>query len=176
MDFRDIKEFFKDIFKYIITFIVVILIILYVVTLQQVVGPSMSPTLKDQDIVILSKIHYRIFDIKRFDIVALKYNDTKYLIKRIIGLPGDKIEYKNNILYVNGKGIKEKFLTEDVVTNDFSLTDINYEEIPNDMYLVLGDNRSNSLDSRKIGLIKKSDILGRVNIRIWPINKLKLVN
>lgn len=175
MDLRDIKEFLNDTIKYIITAIVVIFLIVYVVTFQQVVGPSMSPTLKDQDIVILSKIHYRLFKVKRFDIVALKYNDTKYLIKRVIGLPGEKIEYNNNTLYVNGKAIKESFLKESVITEDFSTNSLGYKIIPDDMYLVLGDNRENSLDGRKIGLISKKDILGRVNIKIWPISEIKLV-
>ena len=175
MDLRDIKEFVKYTMKYVVTIAFVFIIIIYVVTLQQVVGSSMSPTLKDQDVVILNKIHYRIFGIKRFDVVALKYNDTKYLIKRIIGMPGDEIEYKNNILYINGIGIKEKFLDEEVITKDFSLSDLGYTKIPDDMYLVLGDNRTNSLDSRKIGLISKKDILGKVTIRIWPITKFKLV-
>ena len=177
MDVRDIKEFFKDALSYVITAIVVIFIIVYIMTVQQIVGPSMKPTLNDQDIVLLSKIHYRIFKIKRFDIIALKNNDTKYLIKRIIGLPGDKIEYKNSVLYVNGVAIKESFLDSSVKTNDFSVTDLGYEKIPDNMYLVLGDNRGDSLDSRskKVGLIKRKDIIGRVNIRIWPITKIKLV-
>ena len=175
MDLRDIKEFLTDTFKYIITAIAVIFLIVYIVTFQQVVGNSMSPTLKDQDIVILNKIHYHIFKIKRFDVIALKYNDTKYLIKRVIGLPGDKIEYKDNILYVNDKAIKEEFLNFQVITEDFSINDLGYTTIPENKFLVLGDNRPNSLDSRKIGLISKKEILGKVNIKIWPITNIKFV-
>ena len=175
MDLRDIKEFCIDSSKYIITIFVVIFIIVYVMSIQQVVGPSMSPTFENKDILILNKLHYRFFDIKRFDIVSLEYDDTKYLIKRVIGLPGEKIEYKNNVLYVNGKAIQEKFLKDDVVTNDFSIMDLGYETIPDDMYLVLGDNRQDSLDSRDIELITKSDILSKVNIRIWTINKIRYV-
>lgn len=175
MDLRDVKEFCIDTSKYIFTIFIVIFVIVYVASVQQIVGSSMSPTFNNKDILILNKFHYRFFDIKRFDIVSLEYEDTKYLIKRVIGLPGDKIEYKDNILYVNGEKIEEDFLSEDVVTNDFSLSDLGYDEIPEDMYLVLGDNRSNSLDSRDIGLITKKDILGKVNIRIWPINKIRYV-
>ena len=175
MDLRDVKEFCIDTSKYIITIFVVIFIIVYVASVQQVVGSSMSPTFKNQDILILNKFYYRFFDIKRFDIVSLEYDDTKYLIKRVIGLPGDKIEYKDNILYVNGVAIEESFLDADVVTNDFSLSDLGYDVIPEDMYLVLGDNRGDSLDSRDIGLITKKSILGKVNIRIWPINKIRYV-
>lgn len=175
MDFRDIKEFIKDMLKYLITIFAVIFVIVYVVTLQQVVGPSMQQTFMNQDIVILNKLHYRFFDIKRFDVVSLNYSSTKYLIKRVIGLPGDKIEYKNNKLYINGQISKEDFLNSSVITEDFDLKSLGYEEIPENMYLVLGDNRENSLDSREIGLIKKSDILGKVNLRIWPINKIGYV-
>lgn len=140
MDFRDIKEFTIDMLKYIFTIFVVIFIIVYVATVQQVVGPSMQPTFANQDIVILNKLHYRFFDIKRFDVVSLNYSSTKYLIKRVIGLPGDKIEYRNNQLYINEKKVAEDFLKVDVTTEDFSLKSLGYEEIPDDMYLGLMHN------------------------------------
>lgn len=175
MDLRDFREFCIDAFKYIFTIVVVIFILVFVATLQQVVGASMSPNYKDNDIILLNKFYYRFFDVKRFDIISFEYDDTKYLIKRVIGIPGDYIEYKNNKLYVNGEYIEESFLEDNVITNDFSLLDLGYDVIPDDMYLVLGDNRGNSLDSREIGLVKKSDILGKANLRIWPINKIGFV-
>lgn len=175
MDLRDVREFIIDTLKYILTIVLVIFIIMYIATVQQVVGPSMDPTFKDQDIVILNKFHYHLFDIKRFDIVSLKYNETKYLIKRVIGMPGDKVEYKDNRLLINGKEKKESFLNKNVITENFSLISLGYEEIPEGMYLVLGDNRQNSLDSREIGLIKEDEIIGKVNLRIWPINKFSYV-
>ena len=124
---------------------------------------------------ILNKLHYRFFKIKRFDVVSLNYDGSKYLIKRVIGLPGDNIEYKNNKLFINGKKIEEYFLDKETNTEDFSLTTLGYEKIPKDMYLVLGDNRENSLDSREIGLIKRKDILGKIKLRIWQINKFGIV-
>ena len=175
MDLREVREFIIDTSKYILTIVFVIFIVMYVATVQQIVGPSMEPTFKDQDIVILNKFHYNLFDIKRFDNISLKHDGTKYLIKRVIGLPGEKVEYKNNILLINGKEIKEEFLSEDVTTEDFVLASLGYEEIPEGMYLVLGDNRENSLDSREIGLISENDIMGKVNLRIWPINKFRYV-
>lgn len=170
MDLRDVKEFCIDSFKYILTIVVMLFIIVYVVTLEQVVGPSMSPTLENQDILLLNKFHYRLFDVKRFDIISFEYEDTKYLIKRVIGLPGDKVEYKDNKLYINGEYIEETFLTKEQITEDTI-----FDEIPEDKYLVLGDNRNNSLDSREFGFIDKNDILGKVNIRIWPITRIKYV-
>ena len=110
MDFREITEFFKDTLKYIIVIVVVLVIVLYVVTLQQVVGPSMQPTLNEGDVLILNKFQYHIFDVKRNDVVALKYDGSKYLIKRVIGLPGESIYYKDNILYINGNPYKENIV------------------------------------------------------------------
>ena len=176
MDFREIKEFFKDTLKYIIVIVIVLVIVLYVVTLQQVVGPSMQPTLNEGDVLILNKFQYYLFDVKRNDVVALKYDGSKYLIKRVIGLPGESIYYKDNTLYINGNPYKEN-IVEGLVTEDFDLKDNGYEVIPDDMYFVLGDNRGDSLDSRskEVGLIKKEDIIGKVFIRIWPISGFKLV-
>ena len=174
MDLRDVKEFLIDTTKYLLTAASVIFVILYVVTIQQVVGPSMSSTLESQDIVLLSRSHYRLFDMKRFDVIAFEYADTKYLIKRVIGLPGDKVEYRNNTLYINGEVIKEEFL-DGHQTEDFSLITMGYETIPEGKYLVLGDNRENSLDSRSFGLIEEEDILGKVSLKIWPIFEFDII-
>ena len=175
MDLRDIKEFIIDTSKMILTVVAVIFVIMYIATIQQIVGSSMSPTFKSQEIVILNKLHYRFFDVKRFDIISFEYDSTKYLIKRVVGLPGEKIEYKNNVLYVNGKKIEEDFLDKDTKTDNFTLAGLGYETIPDGMYLVLGDNREDSLDSREIGLVKENEILGKINIRIWPITKIRYI-
>lgn len=129
----------------------------------------MVPTLLDGDIMILDKIGYRINGLKRFDIVVIKYNNEK-IIKRVIGLPGDYIEYKDNLLYVNGKEIKEEYKRD--ITNNFSLKDLGYEKIPENKYLVLGDNRSISKDSRIIGLIDKEDIEGYTGIIVFPFKRI----
>ena len=129
----------------------------------------MVPTLLDGDIMILDKIGYRINGLKRFDIVVIKYNNEK-IIKRVIGLPGDYIEYKDNIIYVNGKEIKEEYKRD--ITNNFSLKDLGYEKIPENKYLVLGDNRSISKDSRIIGLIDKEDIEGYTGIIVFPFKRI----
>ena len=176
MDWLDIKEFIKDTFKYILIIVVVLVLAIYVISLQQVVGPSMSDTLNNNDIVLLDKISYRFTDIKRGDVVSLYYADTKYLIKRVIGLPGEYVEFQDNKLYIDNKYMDEDYLGN-VITEDFSLSELGYDEIPEDMYLVLGDNREDSLDSRDIsvGLIPKEDIIGKVRIRIWPLNKISII-
>ena len=174
MDWLEIKEFFKDTIKYIILIIFVLVLALYVVSLQQVVGPSMSPNFNSNDVVILDKISYRFKNVKRGDVVSVYYADTKYLIKRVIGLPGEHIEYKDNILYINGESYEEDYLNSDIVTEDFNINSLGYDTIPEGYYLVLGDNRGDSLDSRdsKVGLIPEENIIGQVRIRIWPLNKI----
>ncbi|HOZ54302.1 MAG TPA: signal peptidase I [Bacilli bacterium] len=170
MDWLDIKEFIKDSIIYIIIFIVVFLIIIYLISFTQVIGSSMENTLSDKDIVLISKIHYKVFDIKRGNIISFKYKDTKYLIKRVIAIPGDKIEFVFGKLYINGNLTKEEYIGSNSVPINHD-----YGKVPDDKYFVLGDNRNNSLDSRTIGFISKEDIIGKIVIRLFPFNKIKLV-
>ena len=172
MDWLSIREFIIDFVKLIIVIIIILFLMIYVVSITQVVGSSMSSTLENGDVLILNKFKYRFTDIKRGDIISLEYADTKYLIKRVIGLPGDNISIKNNNLYLNDELYVENYLDEGLVYDDFDLSDLGYETIPDDMYLVLGDNREDSLDSREIGLISKDEVIGKVSFRIWPLNKL----
>ena len=169
MDYRDIVEFFRDTLKYIIVFIIVLLLFIFVIGLQQVVGPSMSPNYKEGDILVVNKLSYKFRNPKREEVVVVSQSE-KYMIKRVIGIPGDKIEFKDNKLYVNDQEYKESYLKDDVVTNDFKLSDIGVEgAIPDGKYLVLGDNRTNSLDGRNYGLIDKKNIVGISMFRLWPI-------
>lgn len=174
MDWLSIRELLKDSLKLILIVFVILFLMIYIVSVTQVVGSSMSPTLSDGEVLILNKFNYRIFDVKRGDIISLDYEDTKYLIKRIIGLPGETVEIKNNQLYINNTLYEEDYLPDDLVYPDFSLNDLGYSVIPDDMYLVLGDNREDSLDSREIGLIKKEEINGKIIFRLWPINKISI--
>ena len=163
------KKFIKELIPYIIIVITVVLIRTYLVTPVIVSGDSMIPTLKDKQLLLLNKINYRINNIKRFDIVVIRI-DKKEIVKRVIGLPGETVEYRNNILYIDGHEIENKYNFE---TGDFNLKSIcNCDKIPADKYLVLGDNRKVSADSRIIGLIDKKDIEGNVNISLWPIKKV----
>lgn len=176
MDFREITEFLKDTAKYILIAILVLVLLVYVVSLQQVIGSSMSNTLNDNDIIIIDKVSYNFVNPSRFDIVSFKYDETKYLIKRIIGLPGEHVKYENGTLYINDMEYKDKNNLNELTTN-FDIKKLGFDVIPDNMYLVIGDNRENSLDSRsvKVGLIKKEDIIGKAFIRIWPLNGIKII-
>lgn len=172
MDWLSIREFIIDFVKLIIVIVVILFLMIYVVSITQVVGNSMHSTLENGEVLILNKFKYRFMDIERGDIISLQYADTKYLIKRVIGLPGDSVSIRDNTLYINGELYVESYLDEGLVYDDFELSSLGYDTIPDDMYLVLGDNREDSLDSREIGLIRRDDIIGKVSFRIWPLNKL----
>ncbi len=158
----------KEIIEYIVLIVVILLIRTYLFVPIMVSGNSMVPTLNNGDVMILNKFSYLVNDIERFDIVVVDY-ENEYIIKRVIGLPGDYVEYKNDILYVNGKKIKEVYDRE--YTEDFNLNDLSIEKIPNNYYLVLGDNRPISKDSRKIGLIDKKNIKGSTNFILFPFSR-----
>ena len=162
------NKFIKEIIPYIIIIIVVLFIRTFVVTPVRVDGVSMEKTLKDNDILILNKLD-KNYD--RFDVVVFNYNNEK-LIKRIIGLPGESVNYKNGKLYIDNKEVKDDLSN---TTGDFKLINLGHTIIPDDKYFLLGDNRNHSLDSRLIGLVDKSSIEGTVSLRIFPFTKISFV-
>jgi signal peptidase I len=166
------KETIKNLIPYVVIIIVVVLIRSFIMTPIQVEGTSMYSTLDNNEILILKKYNHNY---KRFDVVVFDYNGTK-LIKRIIGLPGENIEYKDNKLYVNGVYISEPFLTNNQKTYDFQLKKIGYDTIPSKYYFVLGDNRTNSTDSRIIGLVSQNDIQGTTDFAVFPFAKFGIFN
>lgn len=165
------KRFIKEYLPYILIIVLVILLKVYVITPVRVRGESMQNTLLDKDIMLLNKINYRFKDIERFDIVVIK-TDKDEIIKRVIGLPGDEISYKDNKLYVNGKIVKENFAkVKDTNLEDFNTTYLGSKKVPEGYYFVLGDNRPNSADSRLMGFIEKKDIIGRAKYTIFPFKR-----
>ena len=164
------KEIIKELYPYIIIILVVVLVRSFIITPVIVSGNSMKPNLNDGELLLVRKIGYNEKTIKRFNIVVIK-KDKEEIIKRVIGLPGEHISYKNNKLYVNDKLVTEDYTHLD--TKDFNLEEIcTCSTIPEGKYLVLGDNRPISKDSRSIGLIDEKDIIGKAVFRLWPISKI----
>ena len=129
-------------------------------------GTSMHPTLQDKEFMILNKISLKQ-GINRFDIVVVQENN-KYIIKRVIGLPGESVMYKDNKLYINGKVIEDNY--SKTTTNDFDNVVLGENE-----YFVMGDNRAVSSDSRIIGPVNIKNIKGKTNLIIFPFNKMGTV-
>ncbi len=163
-------KIFKELIPYICVIIFVILLRTFIITPIQVDGESMVPTLQNNELMLLNKITYKFNKIKRFDIVVVEHHTSDPIIKRVIGLPGETVEYKNNKLYINGKYVKENF-KRNGKTDDYHISKTGYDVIPKDKYFVVGDNRINSSDSRIIGLIDKKEISGKANFVIFPFNK-----
>ena len=157
-------KFIREIVPFIVVVICVLTIKQLIVTPIKVNGSSMNDTLYDGDIMLLDEISYRFSEIKRFDIVVAKYSN-EYLIKRVIGLPGETISYKNEELYIDGKYIKEDF--------DHKIT-YNFDEVKlgKDEYFIMGDNRTNSLDSRVFGPVNIKNIRGKASVVFFPFDRL----
>lgn len=146
-------------------------------------GVSMAPTLHDRDRMIVNKIGYTIGEPERFDIIVFQATEEKDYIKRVIGLPGDRIEYRNDQLYINGKPYEEPYLeeqkkqlTDGPLTYDFTLEEITGETtVPEGQLFVLGDNRRFSKDSRTIGTISIDQVIGEANMLYWPLKDARIV-
>lgn len=171
MEEKPKKNYVKELLPYVIIVLVVVLIRTFIVTPVKVEGESMYPSLNDGEILVLKKYDKSY---SRFDVVVFKYKNDK-LIKRVIGLPGETVEYKNNKLYIDGKVVKENFKTNSP-TIDFKLEEIGYDVIPKGYYFVMGDNRNNSTDSRIIGLISENSIVGSTNFSAFPLNTIGRIN
>ena len=156
------KKFLKEYFPYIGIIVFVILIKQFVMSPIIVNGESMMKTLHDKDVMILDRISYRVSDIDRFDIVVVD-EGSEYIIKRVIGLPGEEVSCEDGKLFVNGKEIKDSY--------GIGLTDDFVFEVPKGEYFVLGDNRENSMDSRYFGSFKKEDILGKTKLVLFPLDR-----
>ena len=160
----------KELYPYVIIIIVVVLIRSFIITPVIVSGNSMLPNFNDGELLLVKKIGYNEKAIKRFDVIVIK-KDKEEIIKRVIGLPGEHVSYKNNKLYINDKLVSEDYTH--LNTKDFNLEEIcTCSTIPEGKYLVLGDNRPISKDSRSIGLIDEKDIVGKSVFRLWPITKI----
>lgn len=160
---NQLLKLLKELLPYIIIIIVVIIIRTFIFTPVVVNGLSMMNTLHNGDVMILDKIGMKLGGIKRFDIVVIQTGKTK-IIKRVIGMPGETISYHDNKLYINGKEVSDNHSNE--ITYDFEEV-----KIPDGEYYVLGDNRTDSVDSRILGTIPKNEILGHATFIIYPFNR-----
>lgn len=177
------KEILKNILELVLVAVVTYVVFTYVVKPVRIEGSSMMNTVADKDMALMDAIGLSQNGVERFDVVIVDceaLNET--LIKRVIGLPGETIEYKNDRLYVNGEYVKEDFLDPEFMeaskdtynslyfTHDFSVT------LGQGEYFIMGDNRLNSKDSRVLGAFSLDDFLGKNGFVIFPFDHFGWIN
>ncbi len=155
--------------------LVVAFVLVYFIGLRTgVVGQSMSPTLESGDEILVNRFVYKVSQPKVDDIIVFLPNGNEkshYYIKRVVAVPGDKVQIKNGTLYVNGEEVKDSFESDSMEDAGLAEEEITVGE---DEYFVLGDNRNNSEDSRyaNIGNVKKEYIIGKAWFIVSPFEKL----
>lgn len=168
-----------------IVFVIVSLIEIFVGRKEQVEGTSMYPTLQNKESVFINVGSTFIKKVKRFDVVVVKnYRNNDLWVKRVIGMPGDTVVYKNDKLYINGEETKEPFLDEAYVKEKKKEKNLvnftaNYtsEKLKDDEYLLVGDNRPESLDSRNsnVGPFKREQIIADGVFVYYPLSEMRYV-
>jgi len=145
----------------------------FVAEARYIPSGSMEPTLQIDDHLMIEKISYRFHEPERGDIVVFNPTETlkaenyrQAFIKRIIGLPGETVEVKGGKVYINGQVISEDYIKE------LPKYDYGPQVVPDDQYLVLGDNRNNSYDSHIWGFVPRENFIGKAFVRFWPLNRI----
>ena len=156
------KSILLDYLKVIVITLIVTYGVLYFVQISKVYGTSMLPTYHEGNIVLVDKVFYKHSEPKRNDIVVVDYKDANmketFIIKRVVGIGGDHIEIKDNELYLNGELLEEDYINGAMINSEDMLVDV-----PEGKVFVMGDNRNNSLDSRKLGYFDfDEDVIGKV--------------
>lgn len=179
------KKFFLFVWEIVKVVCISLAIILpvryYLIQPFYVKGASMEPNFHDREYLIVDEISYRLKSPERGQVIVFRYpkNPQEFFIKRIIALPGEEVQFKDgkviifNIAHPDGMTLDEKYLPVNLLTEDDNTGKIKVE---NNEYFVLGDNRSNSKDSRSFGAVDKSFVIGKILFRGWPVNEITLFN
>jgi len=168
---RTLRSWIRDLF---LSVLISFFIILFVYQPVRVEGGSMEPGLEDQERIFINKLVYRLESIERGDIVVFRYpRDThKSFIKRVIGLPGDRIRISYGHVYLNGKLVLEPYVPAEYLDGrSFPET-----VVPESSYFVLGDHRSMSNDSREFGPVLRGYIYGKAVFGYWPMEKVGILH
>lgn len=145
---------------------------------MQVTGDYMSPTLSNDDTIIINKMSYKLHSIKRNDVVVVKQSGSEhnyYIIERVIGLPGEKVKIDNGMVYIDGKKLEEKYKFPTMENGGLALEEI---ELDDGEYFMLCDNRNEGEDSRNanIGNVLKSDVVGKAWLKAGTWSFIKSIN
>jgi signal peptidase I len=148
------------------------LIVTFGFQIARVDGQSMAPTLEDHDRLIINKLAYRLHDPQVGDIVMLNYPEDPDLsfVKRVVAQPGDTVRSDDGHVFRNGVAIPDDFILDEFRSHDSWAPEV----LPSGYYFVMGDHRNNSLDSRKFKYVPKKYIIGKVQVRWWPVTHARL--
>lgn len=166
----ELRSWFRDIF---FAFAIAIFIVVFVVQPVKVEGTSMQPRLVDQERIFVNRFIYRFQNVRRGDVVVFWYpkDRSKSFIKRVLGVPGDEVEIRNGIVYVNGARISEPYLKREF--QDYK--SFRNAIVPAGQYFVLGDHRNSSNDSRSWGFVTQNLIYGKAVFSYWPFSRVGVV-
>lgn len=169
---KRLTAFFLDILE-VVVFAIAIFLFVYLLVLQphKIKGQSMEPNFEDGEYLLTDKITYRLKEPKRGDVIVFEAPGAngEEFIKRIIGLPGERLSLANGKIYINGEPLIEKYIPENITTEGGPFLREGVEiQVPQDSYFVLGDNRRASFDSRSWGFVTKDKITGRAWLVYWP--------
>src|SRR3982074_2623830 len=172
------KSFLRDTLEIVFLALVLYVVIQYAVQTVHVLGSSMYATLHDNDLLVAAKISYKLHQPHRGDIIVFKPPDeaSRDFIKRIIGLPGERIRIANSVVYINGHVLHEPYLPERWTYNNNWPATGQDQLIPPAQHLVTGATRNRSSDSRTFNFIDLSSILGKAEIRIWPLGQVGILS
>jgi len=182
--FEGVGSFFIDIIETVVVALSIFLILyLFIVQPHQVNGQSMEPNFHNAEYLMTDKISYKMGLPKRGDIVVFEAPPAAEcpegtgcdFIKRVIGVPGDTVEVKDNHFYVNDVLLKEDYISDSVLTLPGPYTQTGPVTVPEGSYFVSGDNRPHSSDSRFWGPVDLKLIVGKVFLRYWPLNRIGLI-
>lgn len=171
-----------NICKYIVDIIMVVLmayvLVHYGCARTSISGGSMEPSLMNEDTVMVNRMAYAILKPDRYDVIAFKpdgVESSKVYIKRIIGLPGEKLQIIDGNVYINGNQLADDVADVDILTPGLAADEITLDE---GEYFVLGDNRNNSEDSRfsNIGIVKDKNVVGKVWMIAAPFKRIGIVD
>lgn len=177
--FKKIFGFFFDILESIVVALAIFVVVyLFFYQPHQVKGASMEPNFHDGEYILTNKYEYRFSEPKRGDVIVFKSPQNAEIdyIKRIIGVPGDRVRLVNNHFFVNDIELKESYIAADLYTYYGSFLKEGTEiVVPKNHFFVVGDNRPRSSDSREWGPIDKSAIIGKSQLRYWPFTRFGLI-